>query len=776
MTGTYRKVKSRQLLSSTMFKLRSTLTGHEQDVRSITAFSDEAVVSGSRDGTVRSWNVKFNLDVNAENEICFLSPTGQFINAVTAVTGDPSEPLVAIGGKDAVIYLSGIHDSFAKPGDDFGKYQLPGHQGNVCSLNYQDGLLASGSWDCTAKVWDLSLFSLKYDLVGHSASVWDAKIVDSETILTCSADRTIRKWVRGREVQQYAGHEDVVRKLLILPGGDRFVSASNDCTLKIWDLSSGTLLETLQGHQSFIYDVAVLSNGDLVSTAEDRSVRIWRDGKTLQAITLPCISVWCVAVFPDDDIAVGGSDKQVYVFTRDDARAATQSGIEEFNLLVRLSAISEQSLDDLKKTDIPGYDRLSRPGKEEGSTIMVKSPAGVIEAHQWSGGEWIKIGDVVNSAAGSTGKQQYNGKEYDYVFDVDIEDGKPPLKLPYNANENPYTAAQRFLADNELPGSYADEVVRFINLNTSGFQLDQQAGGAAGPAPTATSAQNAEPASTLLPQTTPITFKDYKPEQLIRGFAKYNAAQGENAFSTQIARKVESSLADLKSKSAIFLITEVIPKILSNSELSQKLIGFDMLRISIPRVTTVDLLQSTDAAESILSTLTKSVPQLTANDISLVMMIFKVMCNLTTSVLFAQVFLTVDDAGKMELNSFFDEFATSVISLVSTITSSEARSHKHFSQAATAIASFLYDLSVYVLTNKNLGSNPRSLTIAATLLDKVGDALVPVDEESAYRLCVTYGNLKGAKVVNTVPGWMANSKEKYTTGRFTEIYREIDRF
>lgn len=31
-------------------------------------------------------------------------------------------------------------------------------------------------------------------------------------------------------------------------------------------------------------------------------------------------------------------------------------------------------------------------------------------------------------------KSLYEGKEYDYVFDVDIKDGVPPLKLPYNVN------------------------------------------------------------------------------------------------------------------------------------------------------------------------------------------------------------------------------------------------------------------------------------------------------------------------------------------------------
>jgi phospholipase A-2-activating protein len=47
--------------------------------------------------------------------------------------------------------------------------------------------------------------------------------------------------------------------------------------------------------------------------------------------------------------------------------------------------------------------------------------------------QWQKIGEVVD-AVGSGRKQLYEGKEYDYVFDVDIQDGVPPLKLPYNVN------------------------------------------------------------------------------------------------------------------------------------------------------------------------------------------------------------------------------------------------------------------------------------------------------------------------------------------------------
>ena len=43
-----------------------------------------------------------------------------------------------------------------------------------------------------------------------------------------------------------------------------------------------------------------------------------------------------------------------------------------------------------------------------------------------------------------------------------------PLRLVL---ENPWTAAQRFLQANELPLSYLDEVVRFIEKNTAGVSL-----------------------------------------------------------------------------------------------------------------------------------------------------------------------------------------------------------------------------------------------------------------------------------------------------------------
>ena len=87
------------------------------------------------------------------------------------------------------------------------------------------------------------------------------------------------------------------------------------------------------------------------------------------------------------------------------------------------------------------------------------------------------------SGEGSGGtKKSYDGKEYDYVFDIDIEDGKPPLKLPYNLAESPWDAARRFLEKNELPFSYYEQVANWISDNTKGARIGHEAPGAGAPA------------------------------------------------------------------------------------------------------------------------------------------------------------------------------------------------------------------------------------------------------------------------------------------------------
>lgn len=741
-----------------MYKLRTTLVGHETDVRGVVAPLDEQIVSCSRDGTTRLWNSDAS-----DSTTIFHSPTNSFINSVEYIKSDS---LVAIGGQDAMIYLSDI-----KSVDMDSKYQLIGHGGNVCALHSLNDELISGSWDCTAKVWDLSTMSLKYDLQGHEYSVWDVKALGNNRYLTCSADRSIKLWEGDHEIQLFLGHGDVVRKLLVL-SPTRFASCSNDGTIKIWDISQG-LISTLTGHESFVYDLS-FSNGTLVSTSEDRTARIWKlddsysFGEIQQVITIPAISIWCVAILPNQDFVVGTSDKNLYVFTQDKSRVASEDKLLEFRTQVEHSTISEQSLDNLNRTDIPSYDALKSAGKQEGAVIMVKNPAGVIEAHQWSGGEWIKIGDVVGGTQ-STDKKEYGGQQWDYVFDVDIKDGEPPLKLPYNVNENPYIAAERFLSKNELPSTYTEEVVQFINKNTEGFKLDQDTVPVENPYADRALPQESSNApvveTKIIPEKAYILFKEFKVDPLLKGLKKFNDQQEADAqFSQSQLADIKMCLVDLTSKNAVELINNYIPHIIKQWKPDTKLIAYDMLRVSIPQILVADLIHSTDVAQNVLDCFQGAFKEPT---IATVMMMLKAMSNVIDTTLFIQLFIDPMDDTKLEFNSLFVDTVKDITQFIGTVDKLE----KLYSSLVVSLSTLIFNLSAYYLKNQTTVASIKPLV---EFMTNVGGVIIDASSEAAYRFLIGYGNLKYGKQFNSKPTWIEKGSQ-YSEARFAELNQDIQK-
>lgn len=401
--------------------------------------------------------------------------------------------LVVSGGKDTIIEVKSPRLSST----DNAERLLVGHAHNVCALDVSpDGkYLVSGGWDGQARVWNLNTWETEFTLGGHDGmAVWAVLSLDDTTVVTGCADKSIRVF----DLRKASGGEvlasstiytpDVVRALCRVPSshpsGADIASASNDGTIRLWKLN-GQQVGELHGHESFVYSLSSLPSGELVSSGEDRSVRVWRGSECIQTITHPAISVWSVAVnATNGDIVTGASDSIARVFTRSSERIADAQTIKEFEESVKASSIPQQQVGGINKEKLPGPEFLqNKSGTKEGQVQMIKEDNGNVTAHQWSMSQqqWVNVGTVVD-AVGSTGKKvEYQGKPYDYVFDVDIEDGKPPLKLPYNLSENPYERATKFLNDNELPLSYLDNVAQFITRNTKGATLGQQQEG--GPDP-----------------------------------------------------------------------------------------------------------------------------------------------------------------------------------------------------------------------------------------------------------------------------------------------------
>ncbi|KND02975.1 uncharacterized protein SPPG_08978 [Spizellomyces punctatus DAOM BR117] len=442
------------------FQLSAVLVGHESDVKAVVAATEDLLASVSRDTSTITWR---RTGANSFEPSGRFQEHSHFVNAVTYLppSGDHPNGLFASAGSDKIIAV------FDPTLPKNALYSLIGHTDNVCALSTApNGDIISGSWDFTAKVWRNweCIFTVK-----HNQSVWAVLGLEDGGFLTGSADKTIKLWRDGKCVHTYLGHTDAVRGLAPL-SDRRFVSCSNDGTLRIWSLD-GECLQELTGHTSFVYTVAILPSGEIVSGGEDRSIRIWKGGECVQTIIHPCPSVWSVASLANGDIITGASDAVVRVFTKSNDRLAPPEVLKAFDDSVASQAIPSNQIGDVDKSKLPGPDVLDRPGNKDQQVIMVNM-GNSVEAHQWSQADhkWHKVGEVVD-AIGSGRKTQFEGRDYDYVFDVDIGEGMPPLKLPYNASQNPYEAAQEFIWKHELPQDYLDQIANFILQNAKDATL-----------------------------------------------------------------------------------------------------------------------------------------------------------------------------------------------------------------------------------------------------------------------------------------------------------------
>ena len=260
-------------------------------------YSGKYLVSGSRDRSIRIWNL--------DTQRLIHKPLLGHTASVLCLQFDerPEHDLVVSGGSDCKVILWKFSTG------QMIKEIEKAHSESVLNLRFDDRYLVTCSKDKSIKVWNrkemlptdetypssttkssarfpeyiinmqqhvenqhlhftpLRPYNLVMTLEGHGAAVNAIQILDGQ-IVSASGDRSVKVWdVRtGACIRTFQGHSKGIACVQF--DGRRIVSGSSDETVRIFDRATGAEVACLQGHSNLVRTVQA-QFGDLPGNEED---------------------------------------------------------------------------------------------------------------------------------------------------------------------------------------------------------------------------------------------------------------------------------------------------------------------------------------------------------------------------------------------------------------------------------------------------------------------------------------------------------------------------
>jgi len=213
------------------WSLIQTYTNHKRDVFGLEFINEDTIATAGFDHTIQIWF------------IC----TG-ITNLTIPTTHNVYSLQLLSNGVDLLAGLSNGRINIYNIYTGSLVRTLYGHSEEVYDLILlsNNNLLASSSGDNTTRIWDLTTFTLKYNLTGHTSWVRGLKLVSSDILASGSWDKTVKLWniTDGSLTRTLSNHTDIISWSVDLLNSDILVSGSSDKKIKLWNISTGSCLKT----------------------------------------------------------------------------------------------------------------------------------------------------------------------------------------------------------------------------------------------------------------------------------------------------------------------------------------------------------------------------------------------------------------------------------------------------------------------------------------------------------------------------------------------------
>ena len=201
---------------------------------------------------------------------------------------------------------------------------LTGHAGDIYAARFhpEGKILASAGFDRQIFFWNVYGECDNFHAISgcHSGAILDLKFSNDNHVFTASTDKTVGVFdvATGTRIKRLKGHSTYVNAVDPSRKSPLVASASDDCTVKVWDRRSrGAVLNMNSTYQ--VTAVAFDEDAErVISAGIDNHVKIWDTRKpTAAALALPghTDTVSGMALSPDGSyVLTNGMDNTLRVW------------------------------------------------------------------------------------------------------------------------------------------------------------------------------------------------------------------------------------------------------------------------------------------------------------------------------------------------------------------------------------------------------------------------------------------------------------------------------
>ncbi|MBE9042925.1 DnaJ domain-containing protein [Pleurocapsales cyanobacterium LEGE 10410] len=245
-----------------------TLQGHTDRVTClIMSPSGQTLISGSKDKTIKFWDLR-------EKKI--IRTLGGYFNGhlskVVALAISPDNRTLLSCGTDNSLKIWDVHQAREIQNISFSA-------AITCLAFSPNGqLFCSGGLEPQIRVRAKNGQVIR-SLNNKSGILSLAFSPDGRLLATGGFNRQINIWdlATGKVIQTLEGHSDRVSSVIFSNDGQTLISSSWDQTIKLWELTTGEEVASIEAHAAKINTMAIASdNRTLITGSSDRTIKLWQ--------------------------------------------------------------------------------------------------------------------------------------------------------------------------------------------------------------------------------------------------------------------------------------------------------------------------------------------------------------------------------------------------------------------------------------------------------------------------------------------------------------------